>query len=169
MKVGRFKDGPPVSFKLLARDRAGNATISPVLTVGTKSEAAAQCTLSITTEATTDTPAKTVTATNVAVSTIKTGANAVTIEAKESVVGDPCDATTTVCSEDSKISFAAEVTFAENGDASGTVTVTPGDLTDVSTTGSGKNSTTGFESIELSGEVTVEGETGILNLSCKNG
>ncbi len=167
--VGTFSAGLPIGVKLLARDRAGITTISPLFTVRAQDNNVSTCSLSITTEgtessgSTTGTPAENVQVSSANVNVSQSSASQVSVQAAGSVLANPCEIDA-VCFDDSRLTFTSNLNIA--GDtAAGTVTISPGSLV-VQVNGSTTVNGVMLETLDVSGETKIQGADATVNLSC---
>ncbi len=167
--VANFTDGLPVGIKLLARDRAGITTISPLFTVRAQDNNVSTCSLSINKEGTeasggtTGTPSESVDVGSANVNVTQSSASQVSVAAAGSLLASPCEIDS-ICHDDSRLTFTSNLTISGTS-ANGTVSVTPGNLV-VNVTGSATVDGVMLETFNVSGETTIEGKDATLSLSC---
>jgi len=158
--VERFEDGLPVSFKLMARDRAGIAMLTPYFTIRTQDVSVSKCNLNVETEATesdgetTGTPALTVTVSNAAVTSSQFGDDGVRFSSTTATTADPCEIEE-VCSDDKEVSFQGSISIDAEGVATGTVSVTPGEIA-VEVSGTGTIADGVLGSLSVSNSVSAD-------------
>ncbi|MCC6953694.1 MAG: hypothetical protein IT290_06215 [Deltaproteobacteria bacterium] len=164
-------EGLPVRFRLLAKDRAGITTVSPVITVGATDTSLDTCTLEVNTEGTESTgdttgvPAASVRATNVPVEVTESGENQITIKSAEPAGATPCELDS-FCSDDSEVSFELTLTLDEAAESqTGTITINPAGQS-VELSGEAKVEGIKLSSISLTGETTVETVPATVSLNC---
>lgn len=166
-----FADGLPASFRLVARDRMGNASLSPKVTVSTQDNSSMnKCSLSVITEATESTDENTtgqdsmsVTVTDAAVTSTQSSDTQSTITSTEATAST-CQITSICDSATGPVSFTAEVTL-DGTTATGSVSVLPG-LDSVSTTGTATVTDSVLTSLSLTGSTTVDDVAATLTLTC---
>lgn len=168
-------DGLPVSFRLLAWDRAGNEVVTPYLTVAEEGTLASTCNLKIVTEATESTggttglPAETVQADEVPVTTTKNEDGSFKIMTIATATASPCEITD-ICASENKISFEANIGASAAGETTsavtGTVLVKPGDV-QATVTGTGEFSDTTMNSLDVAGTTTINGTNAEVTLVCQ--
>lgn len=168
--VDDFQDGLPVNFRLLARDRAGNATISPYHAVLAQASALDSCTLDLTTSATDSTgettgvPAMTVFLETSSITSQETGTTGLRVATSSAQTASTCEISS-VCENSDEVAFSAALTLADDGTASGTLIITPGTVVvDVSGTYSTSNAM--VTAIDVSGDTTVDGQEATATLNC---
>jgi hypothetical protein len=155
--------GLPAAFRLVARDRAGVASISPYYTVQPQTNSLESCTLILNREATeseedsTGTPATSLELNNVEINVNLTSSSAFRVSTKTAQVADPCEIAD-ICDEtdDGEVSFIATLQT-----DSGTVVVSPGNF-QANLTGSASTS----EGVNMTGSTTIDDiETDVI-LTC---
>jgi hypothetical protein len=182
-----FEEGLPATFRVIARDRAGNASFSAPFSISAQDNSVETCSISITTEATessgstTGVPSLAVESTNFEVTSSQTSSNDLSVRSLDKVTAQTCDIES-LCSDENRIRISSNLLITEsstsptedttaeettpNNSASGTIIVSPGNVT-VDVTGtvsvSEENS---LESLELSGETTIDGVAAQVELSC---
>ena len=87
------------------------------------------------------------------------------ITTKESTLASPCEVES-ICSDDSKVGFDITVTFGEDKTGTGTVAITPG-ATQVELTGTASVEGVTLNSLDLTGETTIDGAQATVTLECK--
>lgn len=165
-----FKAGLPASFRLVAWDRAGTTTISPLLTVLPQDSKLQTCTLEVktssteATETTTGTPASTVTLKNVSILAKNTSNGNYTLSMSSAQKASPCELDS-ICEEEQMVKFVASVSLQDESVAKGNVTITPGSVSS-SLEGSYKGEADALESLNLSGEATIDQKAASVSLVC---
>ncbi|MFN8392625.1 MAG: hypothetical protein U0136_20195 [Bdellovibrionota bacterium] len=168
--VTEFRQGLPVSIKLLARDKAGITSISPAIVVRAQDNAVTTCSLNIETQATESTGATTgipslqVTASDAAVTVSQPSESQLGISSVGSVNADPCEIST-VCFNDSLVSFSSSLSLSSDSKASGTVSIVPGSLI-VNVSGTSSVNGTTLNQLSVSGTTTINGASSTVTLSC---
>jgi hypothetical protein len=168
--VSDFKQGLPLGIKLLARDRAGIAAISPLFTVRAQDNGLTSCDMNIQTAATestgstTGTPELRVDASNVAVSVSQPTSQQLGISSTSTVFAATCEITS-VCFNESQLSFSSNLTLDSNGAAVGTVSIVPGSLV-VNVSGSAAVSDNSLEELDVSGSSEIDGASATVTLKC---
>lgn len=164
-----FSNALPLSFRLVATDRAGITALSPYATAVFDSGQVKICNLTIktlqqeSTEETTGTPEMTVEVKDARVNSQESGTNLLIINTKSAVLADPCEIDQ-VCDNDSKVSFRATLsTTSAESNTTGTLTILPGDITlDI-------EGTVNNEITQVSGETTVEDDIpATVSLECSD-
>lgn len=173
LRVTNFTDGLPVSFRLVAIDRAGISAISPTFTVRAQDNSVQTCTMQISTEETASsgdtvgTPAQFVVVTDTPAQTTEQTTTSIVVSSGNRVQADPCEVES-VCADSSRLTMSAKVSLSTDGStASGTVTVVPGSVV-VDTTGSYSVQDSQLQSLDLSGTTTIGGANATVTFSCKN-
>ena len=171
LHTATIAEGLPVRFRLLAKDRAGITTVSPVITVGSVDTSLDTCTLDGSTEGpestdeVTGVPAASVRSTNVPVEVAETGENQLTIKSAKPAAASPCEIDS-YCSDDSEISFELVLSMTEDAETqTGTITVNPAGQS-VEISGEAKVDGIKLSSVSLTGETTVDGAAATLSLTC---
>lgn len=175
LQAATIADGLPANFRLVARDRAGNATLSPFVTVLDRDNDVQTCDLKVVTEAT---PSSGGTTGVPAMSVVVTGADVQTSQSSNTSVrvATVTPATTSICEIDEicddevdndKVTFSAALTVGSNNTASGIVTVRPGA---VSANVSGSNQTQGSSigTLEVTGDTVIGDVAATVTLTCHN-
>lgn len=161
----------PVSFKLVAIDRAGITAISPLLTVRAQDNTLDSCTISVETEATESTggttglPAGTVLVENVPVTTSQPDDRHVVIASSSATAATTCEVEK-ICEDDGKVSFEANVTLLESDAAESTIAISPGAVS-AELQGTGTTSDNSLTALELSGETVIDSQNATVELNCK--
>lgn len=173
LRTEKLTDGLPASFKLVARDRAGIATISPLFTVRAQDNALSLCSLTVhedstsSSGSTTGSPSADVETGDSSVNVTQTSTTQLGIATKGSVVGSPCEIDA-ICSNDTLITFSSNLTLGSGNDAGkaeGTVSIIPGSLVvNVSGTASVNNSQ--LQSVNVTGTASIEGRDATVSLTC---
>ena len=158
----------PLRFRLLVTDRAGNAAVSPVLTVDSQDNSVEQCNLTLITASTqavgstTGIPSLSVVLEDKTLQTATSSERLVVT----SFGDDPtsiCEITS-VCANGERISYNTTLSLS-NTTASGTLLISPGNVSvEVSGTPTIANSI--LSSVEVSGTTTIDGSTTQVTLSC---
>ncbi len=173
LETATFKDGLPVSVKLLAKDRAGNVTISPILQVNAQDNSVDTCTLKIVTEetessgSTTGVPSLTVNLSDAEVNVQQSTTEKFQVGTTVAQTAGTCEIDS-VCFDENRVTFNANLalnTESAETTVTGTLTVVPGSLVvDVS----GTTTVDGvlLRSLELTGTTTIGGAETAVTLSC---
>ena len=174
LETATFKEGLPVSVKLLAHDRAGNTTISPIHQVNAQDNSVDTCTLKIITEetessgSTTGVPSLTVNLADAIVSVQQSTTERFQVATKEAQFAGTCEIDS-VCFDESRVTFNADLTLTNSNTSEttvkGTLTVVPGSLV-VEVTGTTEVDGVLLRSVELTGTTTIGGATTAVTLSC---
>lgn len=172
LQVENFSDGIPLSFRLVARDTAGNAMVSELRAVFSQDNTLDSCDLSIVTEATesTDTatgiPSLSVIVQNATVTTDSTTPMFVRVSTPTVVNANPCEIDS-ICNNDGRVLFEAALDLGDDGTATGEVLVTPPLLTsDVRGSATVNNSV--LNALDVSGSTTIGGVESTITLNCTN-
>lgn len=166
-----FTSGLPVSFRLLARDRAGNASITSDFTITEKSDSLSSCSLAIVTEETesTDTttgiPSSAVTLTDVSISTQDAGTNNLTITSLSKDLASPCEISD-ICEDDNRVIFSASIITSGTTVSGGTLTTTPGDTITTKLTGTVDRSGNSITGVDVTGTGEIDDLSAEITLSC---
>lgn len=170
--VQNFADGLPVSFRLVAIDRAGITTVSPVYTVRAQDNSLRSCTMQISTQETESDggrigpPPQIVGVDSAEVQSNQPTETSVTISTLEKAEADPCEIES-ICQDKSKVTLQASLTLdSSDSSASGTLTVVPGSVV-VDVTGSYETSGLLLSTVEVSGTTTIDAAPANVVLSCK--
>lgn len=171
-----FTEGLPVSFRLVARDRAGVGTITVPVAVSSQDNSVTTCDLGILTEetestgSTTGKPAMRVTVSNAVVATTQTTTSKFRVSTPTAVSADPCEIDP-LCSDGERVTFVLSVvlddenTVQTGGSSTGEDTDEDTDLDEDQTdTGSGsQNNATGALvvnpstfSVDLTGSASIK-------------
>ncbi len=169
--VTNFREGLPISVKLLARDRAGITAISPSFVVRAQDNTVSTCSLTIDTEATesdgstTGTPASNVNVSSANVTVTQPSDTTVAVSAAGSLLADPCDINS-VCFDNSRLTFTSSLTFSpSDSTATGTVSVVPGSLV-VNVNGTTSSDGVMLSTFDVSGTTKIDGVDATLTLKC---
>ncbi len=172
LNAASVKDGLPASFRLVAIDRAGITTISPILTVTAQDNSVDTCDLTITRSATqssgstTGIPELTVKTVDTAVKVGQPSTTELTVSSG-TITAQPCEIDS-LCFNGQRISFSASVAFSKKaGDNSvkGKVSVIPGSLV-IDVSGTSTVDGVVLKSLSLSGSGTIDGIDATLSLDC---
>lgn len=177
LQVGEFTDGLPVSVRLVARDRAGNAVITPFILVLSQDNSLNTCDLQVITEATESTgdttgvPSLSVVVDKALVATQQLSDEDLRVFTPTEVLANPCEIDS-ICVNNSELRFDSSLTLAEEEEglsaqtASGTVNVTPGDVSaDVS--GTAEVESGALQSLNVTGSTVVDGQDATVTLTCE--
>ena len=168
--VTSFREGLPISLKLIARDRAGISTISPAFPVRAQDNTLTTCDLNISTEGsesddnTTGTPSLQVDVDGAKVTVSQPSSTQLSVASAGSLGAEPCDIDS-VCFNNSRITFTSLLTLAADGAATGTVTVVPGSVV-VTVKGTSNVDGVNLQSLDVSGDTTIDGTAATLTLTC---
>jgi hypothetical protein len=139
--------------------------------VGTTSNAISNCSVSIVTEAVeatetiTGTPSLTVSTTNSAVASSKSGTSNYNVSTSSEANTTDCEIDS-ICINQGNISFGAAFEVAESDSSvSGQVTLNPGEIA-IEVTGSATPSGNTLSQLQAEGETTVDGTPAMLTISC---
>lgn len=165
-----FTEGLPATFRLIARDTAGNAAVSNVITIRAQDTSISDCTVKVATEkteavgGTSGIPSLKVTLSDVPVTvTSSSNIQTVTISSSEQTTADPCEIDS-ICTKSDELNFTARVTSQSNGTASGTLAIAGGVSAELTGTSTFENAE--VTALELSGETQIEGTGATVTLSC---
>lgn len=158
--------GLPAAFRLVARDRAGAATVSPFFTVEPGEENSLDnCTLELNRAAeesldedSTGSPATSLILSETKINVNSNTSNSFSVSTDTAEIADPCDIAA-ICDEtdDGQVSFVASL----DGDAgTGSITVSPGNF-QASLTGTATSS-----SVIMTGTGTIDGTETSITLEC---
>lgn len=173
LKATSIQEGLPVSFRLLARDRAGITTVSNFLVVSKQASVLSNCTLNVTTEDTASTGSTTglseseATLSNVSVSSQEVGDSGLRLFTATPLAASPCDISS-VCSEDEEVSFDTTLTVSESSTTSGTLRVSPGSVSAEVTGTVAVTDGVLISSVDVTGTTTIEGQEASLSLKCSD-
>ena len=167
-----FTAGLPASFRLIARDKAGVAAISPFLTVTAQDNSVDSCGLSLNTSvqkiasnsSTALQSASRVEVKDASVNTQQISSSDVRIVTPARVLADPCEIDD-VCSDANELTFQTSAEFASDGSATGTITISPGNVVS-SLTGTATIENAVLTKLELSGKTTINGVATDVALTC---
>jgi hypothetical protein len=171
LKVQRFADGLPASFRLVAIDRAGITTISETFTVRAQDNSLTKCTLTVDREATESTgdttgqPAATVKLSDVEVQTTQSDTQHLVVATKEAASADPCEIDS-ICTDGDKIDFSAALTLGSDNSAAGSILVTPGAL-NANVEGTAEISSSVLSTLSVSGDTTIDDVAATVSLDCQ--
>lgn len=166
-------EGLPASFRLVAIDRAGITTLSPILTVAAQDNSVDTCTLRVTTEATssdgstTGSPELTVLLDDVAVNVNQLTNTTFRVASKQVAQADPCEIDS-LCFNDSEVRFESSLELTDDEgtvSVSGTVTVIPGSLV-VDVEGTTTVDGVVLKSLEAQGTGRISGADATVSLTC---
>ena len=169
-------EGLPASFRLLARDRAGIATFSPVQTVQNQDNSVSSCDLQLVTDnteadgGTTGLPTMTVTVIDASVATSQRSASDVTIATGNDnpATASPCEIPE-LCDEEmdtGDIVFVSTINIEADNDITGTLVITPGDV-EVNLEGTAQVSDSILASINSSGTTVIDGVVTNVTFNCE--
>lgn len=164
--------GLPAAFRLVARDRAGIATISPFVIVSAQDNSVDDCTVSLVRSATqstgdtTGTPATSILLSNVDVATQQVNSNSVRIFTEDSVEASPCEIDA-VCddADDNELSFSINADLSSTSEVTGSFTLSPG-TTSSTLTGTATVSNSILSNLSLDGTTTIDGVSTAVSISC---
>lgn len=158
-----FESGLPAGFRLVARDRAGNATISELLVVSPGVAPVSECDISVVVDgestegvvATTTTAALSNTSVSV-ISNLVTGTG----------TAAPCEIES-ICSDDSSVSFTINFSAADSGTVdSASIDIDTGTISS-DLTGNVTLDGTTVTALSLTGETTVEDSDTTVTVNCE--
>ncbi len=173
LETATFKEGLPVSVKLLARDRAGNVTISPIMQVNAQDNSVDTCTLKLVTEetessgSTTGIPSLTVELTDAEVTVQQSTTEKFQVRTKLAQTAGTCEIDS-VCFDESRVTFNADLnlnTESAETTVTGTLSIVPGSLV-VNVTGTTTVDGVLLRSLELTGTTTINGASTAVTLTC---
>jgi hypothetical protein len=165
-----FTDGLPITLRLVARDRAGNGSLSPFLTILGQDNSVDTCDLllvSDTTESdggTTGLPSMTVLLDNAMVSSQQTSNVDLRLTTPISATPDPCEIDS-ICS-DGSLSFVATVLIDDDNNATASISITPGSVL-ANVSGSAVVDGTDLQSLSLQGTTVIDNVVTNVTLSCQ--
>lgn len=171
LRTADISSGLPVSFRLVATDRAGIATVSPFMTVRTQDNSVTSCTLQIETEETASTgdttglPAGTVLVENARVTTGFVDDQHITVSTVQPTAATTCEVTS-VCDDGEKVAFQATLALSGNSNATGVLSVTPGSVRS-QLSGTATYADTSLTAVEMTGEATIDTQNATVSLDCK--
>lgn len=160
-----FKDGLPLGVRLVATDKAGNTSISPIITINEKTNLVNQCSLSIKQQLTNTEKTLNVFVKNALVKSAKLAENSFVITAKESVGAEPCEIEE-LCSYEKNIRFIAQVNIDDAEKATGKLSVSPGNLTLLTSTTTATVENGDLLSNEINGTIDFGGFPTEISLNC---
>ena len=167
-----FSTGLPVSFKIEAMDTAGITTISETFTVLSKVSGFSTCNLSVITQATaategsTGTPSSTVTVSDAAVKLDSASDSAIALSTKAPTKASVCEIDS-ICSDGDKVAFNINLAPDSNGGATGTVSISPGNVVS-NVSGSVTKTSSEISAISITGTASVDGTTADVTLDCQS-
>ena len=186
LQTASVASGLPASFRVVARDRAGNVVMTPYLQVvpqdiASQENSLTSCSLTINTESTESTggttglPEMNLTASDAAVATRQTSDTSITITTSSAAFADPCEIES-MCSNEDKITFSSSLTFAAQSTSgsssgstqssiSGSIQIAPGSVA-ASLKGTASMLNGQITAVEASGTSTIEGAPATINLDC---
>ncbi len=171
LETTNFASALPVGIKLRAVDFAGNSTTSPLVSIGTTSNAISNCSISVVTEAVeatetvTGTPSLTVSTTESQVASSKSGTINYNVSTSTEASTTNCEIDS-ICINQGNISFSGAFEVAESdASISGQATLNPGEIA-VEVTGSATRSGNTLSQLQAEGETTVDGTPATLTISC---
>lgn len=173
LKAASVQEGLPVSFRLLARDRAGITAVSTFLVVSKQASVLSNCTLNVTTEGTASTGSTTglseseATLSNVSVSSQEVGESGIRLFTAIPVAASPCDISS-VCSDDEEVSFDTTLTVSDSSQASGSLRVSPGNVSAEVTGTVTMTDSVLISSVDVTGTTTIDGQNASLSLKCSD-
>lgn len=177
LMAASVREGLPASFRVVAIDRAGNATFSPTVTVAPGQAEIVTCDLAVTTAGTdtdetgetTGIPSQSVILSGVTSDVISNSDTAFIFKSSAAGAASPCEISS-VCENNGSVEFSGSGTIATDSTATGDIIVSPGGVVASLTGAISKGSTTGsVTSLELSGETTVEDVPATVELTCTSG
>lgn len=159
--------GLPAAFRLLARDKAGVATLSPFVTVSSQDNSVNTCTLKLLTDTSdsADATAQTVLVSDARVNTQQTSSTDLKITTQARTLSNPCEIDA-VCSDDSEVTFQATLELATGNAAKGTLSASPGDVF-ATVSGSASVENSALVNVVLTGKTAIDGVVTSVSLSCK--
>lgn len=175
VNIEDFADELPLTFRLVARDRAGSGSISPKFVVTKQSSVSGitKCSINITTEATETTetttgiPELSVTSNSIDVSSQNTGTLSLRINSPISAKASPCEIDS-ICTNDDLISLTINAESSTSGVLSGTAAISPGNVSvEISGTAEITNGTT-ISGLSAEGSTVIDELNATLEVSCEN-
>lgn len=170
LQVTNFVDGLPIQVRLIAKDQAGNAATSETFTIRDQDVSVDNCDLTIATAATESTsettglPAMNVIMDNVDVSVAETSSTNFSIRTKGETPSTTCEIDS-LCSDKEELTFSIAVTLDSTGNATGTLAISPGDVS-VKLSGDSTTSSSTLTQLDMSGETTIEGTEATVTFVC---
>jgi hypothetical protein len=165
-----FTDGLPITLRLVARDRAGNASLSPFLSVLGQDNSVDTCDLQLvsdTTESeggTTGLPSMTVLLDNAMVSSQQTSNVDLRLSTPIAATPDTCEIDS-VCS-DGSVSFVATILIDDDNNATASISITPGSVL-ANISGSAQVNGSDLQSLSLQGTTVIDNVVTNVTLSCQ--
>jgi len=172
LEAATVAQGLPAAFRLVARDRAGVATISPFVIVSAQDNSVDECTVSLvraatlSTGGTTGTPATSILLSNVDVENQQGNSTNVRIFTENTASADPCEIAA-ICDDASnnELSFNINADLSSNTAATGTFTLSPGS-TSSRLTGTSTVSDAVLTNLRLEGTTTIDGVSTAIDVNC---
>lgn len=173
LQAASVADGLPASFRLVAIDRAGITSLSPILTVAAQDNSVDTCTLRVTTDATASTgsttgsPELTVLLDDAAVNVNQLTNTSFRVASKTEAQADPCEIDV-LCFDESNVRFESSLSTSDDDGATavkGTVSIIPGSLT-VEVEGTTELDGVILRSLEASGRTRINGADADVTLTC---
>ncbi len=167
--VTDFAEGLPISVRLIARDRSGNAAVSPVITVRAQDNSLSTCDVTVITEgtdsdgSTTGIPSLTTFIDNASVVATQVATTTTSLGTTSSVTADPCEIDG-ICSAGSDLTFSSVVTVLTDSTATGTLTITGSLFAEIS--GSAVLDSGVITRLDLTGDTTIDNTAATVTLSC---
>ncbi len=171
----KFTDGLPVSFRLLARDTAGNTTVSPILSVRTQAASLESCTLQVITQATdslggtTGLPSLSVILEASAIITQNVTDSLIRVATSSPQEASTCEITS-LCAEENKVAFDSSIKI-ENDSAKkeeSTLILSPDSITVTLSEVSLERSDDGalITSLSMAGTTSIDSQEADVTLRC---
>ncbi len=165
-----FTDGLPITLRLLARDRAGNGSLSPFLTILGQDNSVDTCDLVLLTDTTesdggtTGLPSMSVVLDNAMVSSQQSSNVDLRISTPIAATADPCEIDS-VCS-DGSVNFVATILIDDDNNATASISITPGSVL-ANVSGSAVVNGTDLSSLSLQGTTVIDNVVTSVSLSCQ--
>jgi hypothetical protein len=164
--------GLPAAFRLVARDRAGVATISPFLAVAAQDNSIDECSVQVIRNAvassggTSGTPATSLLVSNAEVVTQESSPDNIRIFTVSSVLADPCEIAD-ICdnTSDNKVTFNISADISNTSEVSGSISLSPG-TTSSTFSGSATVEDSVLTGLSLNGSTVIDGASATVNISC---
>ena len=164
-----FTNSLPLRFRLIVRDRAGLAAVSPFIVVSRQDNSVDECSLFLATEATLSDGSTTgipslVVSVDDSTLDIQSDSTSLSVNSLGSEAASTCEITS-VCEDDDNVSFSGSFSLDSLGNASGTLSISPGSPT-VSLSGTATLTDSILERVQLSGTTIIDDLETTVTLDC---
>jgi len=176
LQVTKFSEGFPVSFRLVARDKAGNEVITPLRTVFRQDNGVDKCSVQIqqtvtdtgietTTGSSTSTSIKSVIIDNAMVTSSQSAETSLHVLSSPETSASTCEIES-ICGDGTGVTFEMSLTFDEAGtSATGTFSLNPGDVA-ADVAGKAQVNEAILSQVDVSAETFIDDNIATVEITC---